>query len=325
MKYSAGRTLGQGDVPVTNLGTVLNAIVGRWRDGATEGGSSGSGLFDGEHLIGALSAGNRVCEGGTDAYGSLHDFFPQVRRWLDPVWSLDLPFVTAASNQDQQGFVRIANHSDRAGTVRIHAVDDTGEYRGPVELSLDAHQAAHFNSQDLESGNPSKGLSGGFGDGAGNWRLELTARFPIDARAYIRTADGFLASIHEVAAEVAPGADTADGTAVRYHVPIFNPGDNDLRQSRLRLINTGVEAAEIVISGQEDNGESPPRGKVYLTLAGGAAHMLTAQEIEEGGDGIRGRFGDGAGRWRLTVSADQPLQVMSLMQSATGHLTNLSR
>ena len=325
MKYSAGRTLGQGDIQVGNLGTVLNAIVVRWRDGATEGGSSGSGLFDGEHLIGALSAGNRECEGGTDVYGSLRDFFPQVRRWLDPVWSLDLPFVTAASNQDQQGFVRIANHSGRAGTVRIHAVDDTGEYRGPIELSMDAHQAAHFNSQDLESGNPSKGLSGGFGDGAGNWRLELTARFPIDARAYIRTADGFLASIHEVAAEVAPEVETTQDMAVRYHVPIFNPGDNDLRQSRLRLINTGVEAAEIVISGQDDNGESPPRGKVYLTLAGGAAHMLTAQEIEEGGDGIRGGFGDGAGRWRLTVSADQPLQVMSLMQSATGHLTNLSR
>ena len=161
MKYSAGRTLGQGDVPVGNLGTVLNAIVVRWRDGATEGGSSGSGLFDGEHLIGALSAGNRVCEGGTDVYGSLHDFFPQVRRWLDPVWSLDLPFVPAASNQDQQGFVRIANHSGRAGTVRIHAVDDTGEYRGPIELSLNAHRAVHFNSQDLESGSPSKGLSGG--------------------------------------------------------------------------------------------------------------------------------------------------------------------
>ena len=325
MKYSAGRTLGQGNVQVTNLGTVLNVIVVRWRDGATESGSSGSGLFDGEHLIGALSAGNRVCEGGTDAYGSLHDFFPQVRRWLDPVWSLDLPFVTAASNQDQQGFVRIANHSGRAGTVRIHAVDDTGEYRGPIELSLDAHQAVHFNSQDLESGNPSKGLSAGVGDGAGNWRLELTARLPIDVRAYVRTADGFLASIHEVAAEVAPEADTAQGTAVRYHVPIFNPGDNDIQQSRLRLINNGAEAAEIEISGQDDNGNPPPRGSVRLTLAGGAAHMLTAQELEEGGDGIRGRFGDGTGKWRLTVSADQPLQVMSLMQSATGHLTNLSR
>ena len=326
MKYSAGRTLGQSDIRVSYLETPLrNAIVVRWRDGATEGGSSGSALFDGEHLIGALSGGTRDCEEGTDIYGPLHDFFPLARRWLDPIFTHDLPFVTAASNMDQQGFVRIANRSDRAGTVRIHAVDDTGEYRGPVELSLDAHQAAHFNSQDLESGNPSKGLSGGFGDGTGNWRLELTTRLEVDARAYIRTTDGFLASIHEVAAEAAPEVVGEEDETVRYHVPIFNPGDNDIRQSRLRLINNGVEAAEIVISGQDDRGEPAPRGEVELTLAGGAAHMLTAEELEEGGDAIRGRFGDGTGRWRLTVSSDQPLQVMSLMQSATGHLTNLSR
>ena len=66
MKYSAGRTLGQTDIEVRGLGTLVNAIVVRWRDGATEGGSSGSGLFDGEHLIGGLAGGNRECEGGTD-------------------------------------------------------------------------------------------------------------------------------------------------------------------------------------------------------------------------------------------------------------------
>ena len=326
LKFSAGRTLGQTDVRVGGLSATLrNAIVVRWRDGATEPGSSGSALFDGEHLIGALSGGTRDCEEGTDVYGPLHDFFPRVRRWLDPIFTHDLPFVTAASKVDQQGFVRIANRSDRAGTVRIHAVDDTGQYRGPVELSLDAHEAAHFNSQDLESGNRSKGLSAGFGDGTGNWRLELTTQLEVDARAYIRTTDGFLASIHEVAAEAVPDVLTEDDETVRYHVPIFNPGDNDIRQSRLRLINTGVEAAEIVISGQDDRGKPAPRGEVRLTLAGGAAHMLTAQELEEGGDDIRGRLGDGTGKWRLTVSADQPIEVMSLMQSATGHLTNLSR
>ena len=62
-----------------------------------------------------------------------------------------------------------------------------------------------------------------------------------------------------------------------------------------------------------------------LTLAGGAAHMLTAEEMEEGSDATRGRLGEGDGKWRLTVSSDRPLRVMSLMQSATGHLTNLSR
>ena len=322
LKYSAGRTLGQVDVRVRGAeGVVRNAIVVRLSDGATEGGSSGSGLFDGEHLIGALSGGTPDCEAGTDVYGPLRDFFPQVRRWLDPIWSHDLPFVTAASNSEQQGFVRIANRTGRAGTVRFHAVDDTGEYRGPVELSLDPYEAVHFNSDDPESGNPSKGLSGGVGEGFGNWRLELTTRLEIDARAYIRTVDGFLTSIHEVAAE----AETTQGMAVRYHVPFFNPASSGAQRSRLRLINPGVEAAEIVIDGQDDHGQPAPRGDVRLTLAGGAAHTLTARELEEGGEGIDGRLGDGIGRWRLTVSAGQPILVMSLMQSATGHLTNLSR
>ena len=325
MKFSAGRTLGQANVRVRGTaGIVRNAIVVRVSDGATEGGSSGSALFDGEHLIGALSGGTDACEGGTDVYGSFRDFFPQVRRWLDPIWSHDLPFVVAASDADQWGFVRIANRSDRAGTVRIHAVDDTGEYRGPVELSLDAHQAVNFNSRDLESGNASKGLSAGVGDGAGNWRLELSTRLEVDARAYFRTADGFLTSIHEVAADAVPEIETTQGT-VRFHVPFFNPASNGDQQSRLRLINLGVDAAEIVISGRDDEGESPPQGRVRIRLEGGAAHTLTAQELEEGNDDIRGSFGDGTGKWRLTVSANQPIQVMSLMLSPTGHLTNLSR
>ena len=49
--------------------------------------AAGRGLFDGEHFIGALSGATTACENGTSVYGSLRDFFPQVRRWLDPVWS----------------------------------------------------------------------------------------------------------------------------------------------------------------------------------------------------------------------------------------------
>ena len=38
------------------------------------------------------------------------------------------------------------------------------------------------------------------------------------------------------------------------------------------------------------------------------------------------RGGDGSGKWRLFVSADRPIQVMSLLYSRpTGNLTNLSR
>ena len=74
------------------------------------------------------------------------------------------------------------------------------------------------------------------------------------------------------------------------------------------MINKGVEPAAIVISGRDDLGKSAPEGRVRLTLASGAAYMLTARELEEGGDDIVGRFGNGVGRWRLAISADQPFR-----------------
>ena len=37
-----------------------------------------------------------------------------------------------------------------------------------------------------------------------------------------------------------------------------------------------------------------------------------------------GALGDGAGKWRLVVTSVPPIQVMSLLASPTGHLTNLS-
>ena len=64
-----------------------------------------------------------------------------------------LPLVMAASNQVQQGLVRIINHSDQAGTVQIFAIDDSGERFGPVTLSLDALEAVNFDATDLEEGN----------------------------------------------------------------------------------------------------------------------------------------------------------------------------
>ena len=226
-----------------------------------------------------------------------------------------IPLVMSASNAGQQGFVRIINHSNRAGTVRIVAVDDTGQRFDPVSLSLAAQAAAQFNSQDLERGNSRKGLSGGVGDGSGNWRLELETPLDIEPLAYIRTPDGFLTSMHEVASEVAP---------MRYHVPIFNPGSNRSRVSWLRLINPGDGVAEVTIEALDDHGNAPTGGEVHLSLAAGAARMLSAQQLEEGSADFSGRFGDGEGKWQLFVTSDTPIQVMGLMQTHSGHLSNLS-
>ena len=189
------------------------------------------------------------------------------------------PLVTPASNTRQVGLVRILNHSDQAGTVNIHAIDDRGRRFGPVTLSMDAKAAVQLPSRNLEEGNASKGLSGGVGDGTGDWRLEFDTTLDIEALAYIRTPDGFLTSIHEVAPSEEP--DTAE-EGWRYRLAFFNPATNRSLQSRVRLINPGEEVAEISIDARDARGNAPPGGEVSLTLLPGTARTLTRCTSKKG-------------------------------------------
>lgn len=221
-------------------------------------------------------------------------------------------FPSASDPKQRQGFVRVIN-GGAAGTVRIRAVDETGYVAPEGTLEIDAGETVHFNSLDLESGAEDKGLPTGVGAGQGNWRLELTSSLALDVLAYIRRKeDGFLTSMHDTV----PGADDT------YHVPIFNPGGNRNQVSRLRLINYGTEPAAVAISGFDDTGTS--YGVVELFVDAGSVRMLSAQELEAGGDGLTGALGDGVGKWQLVVRTNRPLHAMSLLESPTGHLTNLS-
>ncbi len=253
-------------------------------------------------------------------------------------------FPAASRGLGQRGLVRVVNRSPRAGVVRIDAFDDAGTRRGPLELAVVSGGASHLDSEDLELGNAALGLSGSAGAGEGDWRLELTSDLDIAVYAYVRARDGFLTAMHDV---VAP----RDG---RVAVPMLNPGSNGRQTSRLRLVNPHPEAVWVAIAGTDDRGRTPPqwpRG-VDVEIPGRGALTMTAAELEAGvpsdsdSVGLVGLFaepfvrwplGYGTGKWRLTVSVgsetwsisgisleSHPLIVMSLLESPTGHLTNLS-
>ena len=210
--------------------------------------------------------------------------------------------------------MRVINHSTEAGEVRIRAFDGTGADYGVVTFSLDARETFHFNSKDLESGNPGKALSGGTGAGtAENWRLELSSDLDIEALSYIRTTDGFLTSIHDVVPQGTSG----------YRVVTFNPASNSKQVSRLHLNNPRPEDALVTISGVDDAGESPGRA-VETIVPAGEARTIRSVDLESGADGLQGALGDGTGKWRLSLQSSHPIVVMSLLASPTGHLTNLS-
>ena len=42
---------------------------------------------------------------------------------------------------------------------------------------------------------------------------------------------------------------------------------------------------------------------------------MDSSDLESGGEGLEGSLGDGTGKWRLAVASDQPLAVMSLLQT----------
>ena len=232
------------------------------------------------------------------------------------------------SHETREGFARVVNHGDSTATVQMEAFNDAGERHGPVTLTLGAGEAAHFNSTDLEDGNEAKGLSGNIGSGSADWRIELRGD-GLEALSYMRTEDGFVTSLHDAAPLLEPVAviDNDDGSRTlehRYDVPIFNPGRNANQVSTLRLVNPGEHPAEVTVAGIDDQGASGDSA-ASLTLAGLSSRSISAADLESGEGLTDGQgLGTGAGKWRLVVSSDQPILVASLLESPTGHLTNLS-
>ena len=235
-----------------------------------------------------------------------------------PVYPTDgvhrVPFLPSAADAlERQGLVRVINRSNMSGEVSISAFDDSGLDYEPLTLSLDANEAKHFDSGDLEGGNPQIGLSGSTGAGFGDWRLEVTSSLRLEVLAYLRTVDGFLAPMYETVPR--------DGGA--YRLSSFWSGDPAGRSSRLRLVNAGQESARVTIAGTDERSERSA-GVAAVNLAAGASRTLEAQALETGGDGIEGALGNGEGAWQLLVESEQPITVLNLLSSPTGHLANLS-
>jgi len=229
-----------------------------------------------------------------------------------------LPLVPGADESGIEGFVRIRNRSPVAGEVAVYARDDTGAGFGPAYFRIDAGHTGGFDSGGLEEGSPDRGLPVGIGDGTGSWRLELVTDLDIEARAYVRTTGGFVTEMHQLAQEHESIPNT-------YLVPFFNPASNLSIRSLLRVANPNPVLVDVELRAW-DNHDDLAEGDVFFTLSAGAAIHLTSQQLEAGDEELFfGRFGDGEGKWRLEVIASHPLEVMSLLATRSGHLTNLSR
>ena len=226
-------------------------------------------------------------------------------------------FANSAAVTEQQTFIRLVNGGSEGGLISISAVDDLGNPApgGEITLSLGAQKSLQLNAADLENGNVAKGLNSGLGQGQGRWQLEISSSLDLHVMNMIRTPDGFVTNL----SRSVPGVSNTVRTAY-----IFNPASNQNQRSFLRIVNTSVNDGTVSIVGVDDIGDSS--GTVSFAIAAGAA-LETLSLGLEGGDsnnGLTGALGDGTGKWRLSVSADVEIEVMSLLNTPDGFLTNLS-
>ena len=173
-----------------------------------------------------------------------------------------------------------------------------------------------MSATDLEQGNANLQLNGSLGDGSGRWRLDVSSDPQISVMSYVLTSTGFLTNMSEIV-----GAASTTNT-----VWIFNPSSNLNQASKLRVINSGSSTAAVSISGIDDTGITSPGTNLTFNLSGGSVKEITAAELENGSSekGLAGGIGDGKGKWRLTVSSDEPVTVQSLLETPAGFITNLS-
>ena len=226
-------------------------------------------------------------------------------------------FANSALTTAQQTFIRLVNRGGEEGVVNISAVDDAGNAApgGAISVTLGALQSLQLNAADLENGNAAKGLFSGLGQGQGRWRLNISSSLDLHVMNMIRTPDGFVTNL----SKSAPGISNNLRNAF-----IFNPASNQNQRSYLRIVNTSAVDGTVSIVGFDDSGVSS--GTVTYAITSGAALETPSLQLENGdaNSGQTGALGDGTGKWRLSVSADVEIQVMSLLSTPNGFLTNLS-
>ena len=263
-----------------------------------------------------------------------------------------LPFVPAAGWPDGlQGFVRLVNPLPQAATVPFTARDDAGNAYD-LSIRLGPRETQHFNSEDLQDGNPDKGEMTGTGTAPapGHWWLCFPlAEHSVEPTAYIRTRDGFLTDMTPSVAFAGPWDCDSDELCAEWQVPIFNPASNTDQVSRLRLINNSTSEVPVIVTGYRgdgsqnvDDADRPLR--VSGLLAASSVQELSAHELEtgqgldaklaaaigdDGGVVPLGSLGPAHGKWRLLVRSrglvdSAELVIVNLLATPTGHVTNLS-
>lgn len=126
----------------------------------------------------------------------------------------------------------------------------------------------------------------------------------------------------EIAGPLASSSALVNETAITF----ANPGSNATQQTLLRFVNPTSSEVAVEVYGIDDTGEPSRLGPVSFNLGADASTQLTAQDLEQGNaiKGLTNNLCDGKGKWQLAVRSSAAIDVLNLIRTPDGFLTNLS-
>ena len=217
------------------------------------------------------------------------------------------------SNVNQESRLRLVNPGEEEATATITATDDRGASPGDgATVAIPAGSSRIYTAADLEEGGAS-GLEGSIGDGVGKWRLVVESEQDIVAMSLLSSPTGHLTNL-----STAPDNQTDEV----HSVPLFpSAADADGRQGFVRVVNRSDESGEVTIRAFDDT--DTEYDTLTLALGANAARHFNSDDLEAGNadKGLAGRTGAGQGDWRLELTSELDIQVLSYIRTGDGFLT----
>ncbi len=237
---------------------------------------------------------------------ALHDGLPRVGG------TLRAAFLPAGRERSPAGALRVSNPTGSDATAYAWGVDEAGVGRLATGLVAPAGRAVTVTAAELERWRMGSGR--GLGRGAGNWRLELTAPWPLEAQALAVGDGGRTGNLSGPAAALGPG--------VVARVPLFPPALASGRVGVARVWNLGAAAGEVLVTAVDDAGMRA--GPVALALEAFETAEFDSRDLEEGGGPLAEGVGAPTrGSWRLELRAGFGARVHARAVGAGGYATGL--
>ncbi len=256
--------------------------------------------------IGVL-AYSRTSDGFVTA---VHDTAPAAEG-THRVW-----FFSPGGDPQRTSLLRLVNAGAADAEATVAGVDDAGTVSGELRVAVRAGTAVTLSAAELESGVGAGIESGALGDGEGAWRLTVASPAPLAVQSLLAGPAGYLSNL-----STSPG--TPGAAAGSHAVPLFPSMAEAGLEGLVRVVNRSAEAGAVRIVATDDAGrEHEP---VTLPLPGGGAAHFDSADLELGNaeKGLAGSTGAGEGSWRLDLTSELEIEVLSYARTTDGFLTSM--